>query len=316
MGEIINYARMSLISIHKKLLRAIGRNALFIIRWIISRLPYRVSRFLTPFFIIIGKCLIKKKKRIILENLHIAFGREKSEQEISNIVKSYFDSLGSSTIELIYFADRPEEIVEKVTIEGKENLDEALKKGQGAILLSAHFGNFPLMFGRMALAGYKTNCIMRRMRDGQFDKYVSNFSNENGVRAIYSLPHRQCLEHSLKSLRDNQILFILLDQNYGEAGGVFVDFFGHPAATATGPVIFSYRSGAPILPVFIVRDRVDQYKIIIDSPVMLEAIQNEQLGLVRNTAQLTKIIEGYIRRYPHEWVGWMHRRWKSKLVVL
>ena len=248
--------------------------------------------------------------------MHTAFGREKTKQEISSIVNSWFDSIGLSMIELVYFLDRPKKIVEKVTIEGKENLDEALKKGLGAILLSAHFGNFPLMFWRMALAGYKTNCIMRPMRDKHFEKYVANFSNENGVRAIYSLPHRQCLEHSLKSLRDNQILFILLDQNYGEAGGVFVDFFGHQAATATGPVVFSYRLGAPILPTFIVRSGADQYKIIIDSPVTLEAIQNEQLGLVRNTAQLTKIIEGYIRRYPHEWVGWMHRRWKNKPAVL
>ncbi len=307
---------MPLTLIHKKFLRAVGRNGFFIIRWVISHLPYQVFRLLTPFFIVIGKHLIKNKKRIILENLHIAFDWEKTEQEISGIVNSYFDSIGSSMIELIYFLDRPKEIVEKVTIEGKENLDEVLKKEQGAILLSAHFGNFPLMFWRMALAGYKTNCIMRPMRDKQFEKHVSDFSNENGVRAIYSLPHRQCLEHSLKSLRDNQILFILLDQNYGGSGGVFVDFFGHPAATATGPVMFSYRSGAPILPAFIVRGAAGQYKIIIDSPVTLEADQYEQLGLMRNTAQLTKIIEGYIRRYPHEWVGWMHRRWKNKSVVL
>lgn len=307
---------MSLTLIHKKFLRAVGRNAFLIIRWVISCLPYQVFRLLTPFFIVIGKHLIKKKKRIILENLHTAFGWEKTEQEISSIVNSYFDSIGSSMIELIYFLDRPKEIVEKVTIEGKANLDEALKKGVGAILLSAHFGNFPLMFWRMALAGYKTNCIMRQMRDEQFGKYVFDFSNENGVRTIYSLPYRQCVERSLKSLRDNQILFILLDQNYGEDGGVFVDFFGQLAATATGPVMFSYRSGASILPVFIVRDGTDQYKIIIDSPVTLEPAQSEQLGLVRNTAQLTKIIEGFIRRYPHEWVGWMHRRWKSKPAVL
>jgi len=273
-------------------------------------------RLLTPFFIVIGRHLIKKERRIILENLRTAFSREKTEQEINSIVNSCFDSIGYGMIELMYFSGHPEKIVEKVTIEGKENLDEVLKKGQGAILLSAHFGNFPLMFWRMALAGYKTNCIMRRMRDEQFGKYVSNFSNENGVREIYSLPHRQCVERSFKSLRDNQILFILLDQNYGEDGRVFVDFFGHPAATATGPVTFSYRSGAPILPVFIMHDGLDRNKIIIDPPVKLEAAQYEESGLTRNTAQLTKIIEGYIRRYPQEWVGWMHRRWKSKPAAL
>lgn len=300
----------------KKFTRAVRRNAFFIIRWIISRLPYQVFRFLTPFFIAIGRRLFRRKKRIILENLRAAFGREKSEQEIGSIINDYFDNLGSNTVELIYCLDRRDEIVGKVIIEGKSNLDEALKKGAGVILLSAHFGNFPLMFWRMALAGYKTNYIMRQMRDEHLGKYVLDFSNEIGVRTIYSLPFRQCVKRSLKSLRDNQVLFMLLDQNYGGDAGVFVDFFGQPAATATGPVIFSRRSGASILPVIIVRDGADRYKIIIDSPVTFDAAQSGQLELQRNTAQLSKIIEGYIRHYPHEWAGWMHRRWKSKPPVL
>lgn len=306
---------MSLILIYKKFLRAAGRNVFFTIRWVVSRLPYQVFRFLTPFFVVIGKYFVKKKKRVILKNMHTAFGCKKTEQEISVIVDSYFESIGSSMVELVYFLDHPKEIVDKVIIEGEENLDKALKNGRGAVLLSAHFGNFPLMFGRIALAGYKTNYIMHKMKDEQFGKYIFDLSNKNGVRAIYSLPVRQCVELSLKSLRNNQILFILLDQNYGRAGGVFVDFFGHPAATATGPVILSHRSGAPILPAFIVRDGPCRYRITIDPPVMFEAAPYGQLELVRNTAQLTKIIEGYIRRYPHEWAGWMNRRWKSKPAI-
>ena len=289
---------------------------LFVSRWVISRLPYRIFMILTPLFIIIGRPLIRRKKQIVLENLRTAFGGEKTDQEINSILTGYFDTMGFGMIELVYFLDRPEKIMEKVTIQGKKHLDEALSKGQGAILLSAHFGDFILMYLRMALAGYKVNCIMRRMKDKQFEDYISDYLNKNGVRKIYSLPHRQCVAHSLKSLHENQILFILLDQNYGEEGGVFVDFFGKPAATATGPVIFSYRSGASILPAFIVRDGAGgRHKIIIDPPVRLEAAQDVQSRLVRNTALLTKIIEGYIRRYPCEWGGWMHRRWKSKPVL-
>ena len=306
---------MSLPTIQKKFLRAAGRNALFITRRIIRFLPYPVFRFFIFFFIAIGRPVIKKKKRLALENLHAAFDGEKTEQEINKIADTCFDRLGAGMIELIYFLDRPKEILEKVTIEGKETLDAALKKGQGVIFLSAHFGNFILMYLRIALAGYKTNCIMRRVRDEQFEKYISNFRNENGIQTIYSLPHRQCVGNSLKRLRDNQILFILLDQNYGEDGRVFVDFFGQPAATATGPVVFSNRSGAPILPVFIVGNGVNRYKIMIDPPVKLAAIQGGQSEMVDNVAQLTKIIEKYIRRYPHEWGGWLHRRWKSKVAV-
>ena len=299
----------------KKILRAAGRNALYVTRRIIRFLPYPVFRFFIFFFIAIGRPIIKKKKRIAMENLHTAFDGEKTEQEINTIADHCFEGLGSGMIELIYFLDRPKEILGKVTIEGKEHLDAALKKGHGVILLSAHFGNFILMYLRIALAGYKTNCIMRRVRDEQFEKYISDFRNENGIQTIYSLPHRQCVVNSLKRLRDNQILFILLDQNYGDDGGVFVDFFGRQAATATGPVVFSNRSGAPILPVFILSNGVNRYKIIIDPPVKLDADPGGESELTQNVAQLTKIIEKYIRLYPHEWGGWLHRRWKTKLAV-
>jgi KDO2-lipid IV(A) lauroyltransferase len=301
---------------YKKFLRAVARNGLIVIRAVVSRLPCVMFRFLKPLFVAVGRPLLKKKKRVLMENLRMALGGEKTDQEIGRIADGCLEYFGAGMIELIYFLDRPEKIMERVAIEGKEHLDEALKKGRGAILLSAHFGNFILMFLRMALAGYKTNVIMRRMKDKHFESYISAFRNENGIRTIYAMPRQECVEKSLKALRENQTLFVLLDQNYGEEGGVFVDFFGRPAATATGPVIFSARSRAPILPVFIVRDGPDGYKILIDPPVKFKEDEIDGSKLVRQTAQLTKIIEDVIRRYPQEWGGWMHRRWKSQKVLV
>lgn len=302
-------------TLQTKLFRLIGRNALYFTRRVISFLPYPVFQFFTFLFISIARPIIRKKKNIAMESLHTAFDGEKTNEEINAIADRCFENLGAGMIDLIYFLDRPKEVLEKVTIEGKENLDTALKEGHGVILLSAHFGNFILMYLRMALGGYKTNCIMRRVRDEQFEKYISDFRNENGIQTIYSLPHRQCVGNSLKRLRDNQILFILLDQHYGDEGGVFVDFFGKMAATATGPVVFSNRSGAPILPIFIEGNGANRYKIIIDPPVKFNATQGGQSELVANVAQLTKIIEQHIRHSPYQWGGWLHRRWKSQPVV-
>jgi Kdo2-lipid IVA lauroyltransferase/acyltransferase len=297
---------------HQKFLRAIARNGLIGVRAIVRRLPYGVFRLLKPALIAIGRPLLKKKKRILMQNLRLAFGSEKTDEEIGFIADRCLDNFGAGMIELIYFLDRPQRVIDKVSIVGQEHLEEVLKQGKGAVLLSAHFGNFILMFLRMALAGYKTNVIMRRMKDKHFENYISAFRNENGMRTIYAQPRQECVEKSLKVLRDNQLLFILLDQNYGEEGGVYVDFFGRPAATATGPVIFSARARAPILPVFIVRDGADRYKIRIDPPVKFTEAQDSASRLVAQTAQLTKIIEDVIRRYPQEWGGWMHRRWKNQ----
>jgi len=292
-----------------------GRNVFYVSRKIVRHLPYRVFKMLTPLSVVVGRIFLKRKKHIVLKNLHLVFGNDKTREEINDMAHSWLKNMCSGMAELTYLIDHPEKIIERVSIEGGQNLEEAVSKGHGVILLSAHFGNFVLMLLRMARAGYKTNCIMRRMKDKQFGKSVYDFCGKNGVRIIYSLPHKECVEQSFKSLRNGQILFVLLDQNYGERGGVFVDFFGKPAATGTGPVIFSNRSGAPILPVFIVGDGVDRHKIIIGEPVKLVASQYEGSSLVRNTAQLTKIIETYIRQYPHEWGGWMHLRWKTEKPV-
>jgi Lauroyl/myristoyl acyltransferase len=90
-------------------------------------------------------------------------------------------------------------------------------------------------------------------------------------------------------------------------------FFGTKAATATGPVVFAMRTKAPILPMFIVRQKDDTHKIIIEPPLYIEEKEDYKETLIYNVARITKIIENYIRKYPQEW-GWIHRRWKSRPV--
>jgi len=114
----------------------------------------------------------------------------------------------------------------------------------------------------------------------------------------------------LDVLRNNEILFVPLDQNFG-SGGVYVEFFGQKAATATGPVVFAKRTNATILPMFIIRVTDDTHKIIIKEPLILEEGFDEQDTIYKSTKKITSMIEEYVRRYPHEW-GWMHRRWKSQ----
>ena len=143
------------------------------------------------------------------------------------------------------------------------------------------------------------------------EEYLLEQRTKMELKTVYAVPRRECVSNSLKVLRENELLFIPLDQNFGSDAGVFVDFFGQKAATATGPVVFALRTKAPILPMFIIRETEDRHKIIIEPPLVLEEHAHEEEMISMNTAKLTRIIERYIRRYPHEW-GWMHRRWKSR----
>jgi KDO2-lipid IV(A) lauroyltransferase len=143
------------------------------------------------------------------------------------------------------------------------------------------------------------------------EKYFFEQRTRLGLHTIYNLPRKQCVDTSLKALRNNELMFIPLDQNFGSGAGVFVDFFGQKAATATGPVVFAMRTKAPIIPMFIIRQRGDSYKVIIEPPLSLEERADDKEMIYVNTGKITKVIEDYIRRYPQEW-GWMHRRWKTR----
>ena len=291
--------------------RASARNGLYGSTWLLTRLPYSIVRSLGYVLIAIGFQLTIKQRRIALESLQIAFGQEKNQQEIQKIFKECFWNLGKGMIELIYFMAHPRMIKEKVFFEGKENLDAALKKGCGVIAVSAHFGNFPLMLLRFAQEGYKTHAIIRSTRDQKIEEYFQKQRTALGLNTIYSHPRKECVDTSLKALRNNEFLFIPLDQNFGSDGGVFVDFFGEKAATATGPVVFAMRTKAPLLPVFVVRQKDDSHKIIIEPPLELDIQSDDKETVLSNTSRITQVIETYIRKYPEEW-GWMHRRWKSR----
>ena len=120
------------------------------------------------------------------------------------------------------------------------------------------------------------------------------------------------MNNSIHALRNNELIFIPIDQNFG-TGGVFVNFFGQKAATATGPVILAQRTKAALIPCFILRQPLDQHRITFEKELELEEGKDPEDVILVNIQKLTNIIEAYIRKYPAEW-GWIHRRWKSKPV--
>ena len=291
--------------------RALARWGLYGSYWLLSRSPYKAVASITRVFIAIGFRLTSRQRRLAKESLKIAFGDTKNEKEIDDIVRQNFFNLGQGMVEMLYFLSHPELVKHRVVFYGREHLDQALKEGKGIIAVTAHFGNFPLMMLSCTQSGYPTNVIVRPARDSKLEQFLFNSRTKAGLNTIYAAPRKQCVENTLKALRNNEIVFIPMDQNFGGDGGIFVDFFGQKAATATGPVVFAQRTKASIIPMFIIREHEDYHKIFIEPPVVLEERENEKEAIVLNVSKITQIIEQYVRRYPHEW-GWMHRRWKSR----
>jgi len=258
----------------------------------------------------LGYHIARRHREIALETLDIAFGNQKSAAEKDLIVRDCFTFLAKGALELLFLMDKPGILKERVCLVGEENLKSCLNKGKGVILVSAHFGNFPLLMARLSLGGYKVAGIMRTMRDEKVEKIFMEKRTRLGIKTIYSQPRKACVGESIRTLRNNELLFIPIDQNFG-TGGVFVKFFGKNAATATGPVVLARRTGASLIPCFIVREKDDTHKIIFEPALELKDCSSDEETIHINIQKLTNIIESYICRYPAEW-GWIHRRWKTK----
>jgi len=296
--------------IRKTISRFFGWIGLISSSLIIKVIPQSAIYCFAENLAVLGYIIARKQREIALESLTIAFGKEKSEAQIKQIAKDCFIFMAKAGLELLLFMDRPALLKKRIEFVGRENLDAALAKGKGVILVSAHFGNFPLMLVKLSLEDYQTAGIMRYMRDERVEKIFVAKRSRMGIKTIYSQPRKVCVEESIRTLRNNDLLFVPIDQNFG-SGGVFVDFFGRQAATATGPVVLALRTDAVILPCFIVRQKDDRHKIIFEPALNLERVGDYQETVIRNIQKLTNIIEFYIRKYPAEW-GWIHRRWKSR----
>jgi KDO2-lipid IV(A) lauroyltransferase len=113
-------------------------------------------------------------------------------------------------------------------------------------------------------------------------------------------------------MKAGQTVGILMDTNMTPPQGVFVDFFGIPACTASGLARIALRTGAAVVPGFTIWDRtLRKYRLRFDPAVKLVRTGNLDTDTVTNTAIFTSVIENYVRQYPDQWL-WVHRRWKTR----
>lgn len=300
-------SRMRFKKMSKEAPRFLAWAALITCSLIIRVMP---GRFLYGFSAVLGRVfyiIAVKHRRIAKESLRIAFGEEKDPGEIGKISRDCFISIAKSGAEILKLVVDHNYMAQRVKIEGSGHLEKALARGRGVILVSAHLGNFPLLISKLDIDGYKIGVIMRRMRDERFERFLIRKRSKFGMRVIYSQPRQACVAETLRALRGNEMVFIPMDQNFG-TGGVFVDFFGRKAATATGPVILAQRTKAAVVPCFIFREPDNTHRIVFEPQVELSEGPD---SIRENVQRITSIIERHIRIHPCEW-GWMHRRWKVR----
>lgn len=250
-------------------------------------------------------------RAVAMENLERAFGGELTDAQRKDLLRANFRHYGQTLVEFLVMRRWTREQLERrVALRGLEKVDEALARGQGLIIVTAHYGNWELLASRTARAGYSVNVIARDADDPATNEIINSIRGDCGYRVI---SRRGSARPALEILRRNELLAILLDQNT-ISGAVCVPFFGFPAATAPGPAALARRTGAPIIPVFSRRETTGRHVATFLPPIDYELTDDKERDIYEITARVTAAIEAQIRADPSQWL-WIHRRWKKQILV-
>jgi Kdo2-lipid IVA lauroyltransferase/acyltransferase len=195
---------------------------------------------------------------------------------------------------------------ELVEVEGYEVLDEALRLGKGAVVVTGHLGNWELMGASGAVLGYPVNYVVTGQENELVEQMMDDLRRNAGVGII---KRREALKEVIKTLRANELVAIVSDQDAHEAGA-FVPFFGRLASTPRGAAIFCQRTGAALIFGESYRQGVGPLKVIYEFLDQTGLPTDRDEGVQEIVRRYTARLESAVRRHPEQWF-WMHRRWKT-----
>lgn len=283
------------------------RITFFLTKLLPERVVYAFCNKLSSLFM----RLSRRYRRRIRKNLTIAFGSSCDNQYVDHITRTLTKNIGLSCAETLISATKNKNtIFDRICLHGTENLDRALSHGKGVIAVSAHLGNFTLIGAKMLREGYPFTTMVKEFKHPAVAKVTRKIQNEQGGRIIYMDPWSKAVRQILGSLKRNEIVCLVADEKRKHTG-IVVEFFGEPALTATGPALFSLKTGAPILPIFIVRDDDHAHHIFVEPQLSYSQNGNTNEDIQTITTAYTRIIEKYIRMYPDQWF-WINNRWKAR----
>jgi len=251
-------------------------------------------------------CTFGIRRNVALTNLGIAYP-ESDPSWRRGVVKKLYYNLSLSVMEFLILTKNPKAVSKWVTkVEGEEHLENLSKSGRGAVLLTAHMGNWELLAAWLAYKGYPLVAGVRDPNDVHVSKLLACYRKALGVETI---PKKSLLLKGAKLLKQGKFIGILADQD-GGTDGIMVSFMGKVASTVGGPAALGLLTKAPVVPIVSCRIAPYEHEILVLPPIEPLYELSREEAIREMTIKFNDILEGFIRRSPEQWL-WLHRRWRD-----
>lgn len=273
-----------------------------------AHIPYSIGQCKGRGLGLLAYLIPMDRKKVALENIKQSFPGI-SGCEAKRLLRRVYMHFGSMLFEIPHIINLTSENLDRYVIfEGIENLDRALSKDKGVFVLTAHFGNWELMSAAVTLMWHKTAVVARPADFLPLERAITRLRSWHGAKII---PKQRAMRQLMQTVKEKQIIGILLDQNVDWYEGVFVPFLGRWACTNKGLALIALRTRTPVVPAFPTRQKDGRYRITLEKEMALRDTGDKNADMEANTEAFTRIIEKYVREYPDHWF-WYHKRWKTK----
>ena len=275
----------------------------------LGRLPRKLARGLVGILTWLLYLLLGRLRRVGERNLELAVP-ESPPSERKRILRTVFRNLGWQLVE---FCRMPRYTAENtrnwIRTEGLEHFLAAQSRGRGVLVLTGHLGAWELSSFYHSLMGHPMGMVIRRLDNKLLDEYVNRIRCLRGNRVLHKDDFARGL---LTAMRAGETVGILMDTNMTPPQGVFAQFFGIEACTASGLARVALKTGAAVLPGFLVWEAKERRYVLHFGPELRFTKTGDAVrDILAATQQCNDVLEAWIRRYPDQWL-WIHRRWKTR----
>lgn len=265
-------------------------------------IPFRLAKKIAEILAVLGYYLVKKNRVRILYNLKHIYNSKLTEPDLGKLAKATYKHWAKCVIELLSIPKlSAEKLKQLIRIEGQANLDAVRKLNQGVVCVLAHYGNWELLGAYYAKVHHESISVVgNELYDKKLDRLLNQIREQAGLKI---LNRGNALKASLTAIKNKEVLAIMADYD-GGGETIQLPFFESTITFPTAPLYFAYRSGAPVLPVFVIRQPDDTHCVYIEKPLSIGKEQDISTDFKHFITEFVSLIETYISRAPTQWV-WM-----------
>ena len=236
-------------------------------------------------------------------NLRLVFP-DMGAAEIERIVRGMWDNLGRVAAEYPHLHRITEVESGRVPWVDMDPVLALRDQNKAGIIAAAHLANWEVLVGAAAQRGIDTVGVVREPNNPLVRPLIERLRGAaGGERTPKGMTGAK---KAIEALRSDRVLGLLFDQKMSD--GIPVRFFGIEAMTTPAPAQLALRFGCPLVAVRMERTGPGRFRMTAQGPLAPPGTGNRQEDVARLTAELNRILEGWIRAKPEDWL-WLHRRW-------